>query len=131
MNASRAQAWIPAALVLAAVYFLVGRYFPQPAANLRAWRLGAWAVCGIAYAAHLAYELFRRRSAPSVAAFHVAAAVAIAAFALAAAGMAHALSTAAGLRPIWFFALVLWPAVTAVPAFLLALIAGNLESRLR
>jgi hypothetical protein len=54
----------------------------------------------------------------------VAVAVAIGAFALVAAGMLHDLSTASTIRPAWLLALVVLPAVTAVPAFLGGLAIG-------
>lgn len=116
--------WIRAALLLGAVYFLVGRLFALPASHVHAWRLGAWMVSGLAYAAHIAYEHFRLRSSPRSSALHVAVAVAIGALALALAGMFHSLSAGSTLRPTWLLALLLWPAFTAVPAFLGALVAG-------
>jgi hypothetical protein len=60
---------------------------------------------------------------------HVAVAVAIGAFLLAVAGMIHSLSTASGIRPTWLVALVAWPAFTAAPAFLVALMAGVVLAR--
>ncbi|HEX6738456.1 MAG TPA: hypothetical protein VF310_09300 [Vicinamibacteria bacterium] len=61
---------------------------------------------------------------------HVALAVAIGALLLAVAGLLHALSTAAAVRPTWLLALVVWPAVTAIPGFLGALVAGAVLARL-
>jgi len=126
MDAPRRHAWIFAALLLGGVYFLIGRWFPQPANNLQAWRLGAWLVSGVAYAAHIAYEHFRLRNSPRVSALHVAAGVAIGAFGLAVAGMIHSQSAAGASVPRWLLALVLWPAITAVPGFLGALLAVTL-----
>ena len=126
MNASPRQAWVRAALVLGAVYFIIGRLFALPASHVLAWRLAAWMVSGGAYAAHIGYEHFRLRNSSRVAAVHVAVAVAMGALALAVAGMLHSLSTASGIRPAWLLAMVVWPAATAVPAFLGALVAGAL-----
>jgi hypothetical protein len=128
MNAPRRQAWVRAALLLGVVYFLIGRVFALPADHVRVWRLAAWIVSGGAYAAHIWYEHFRLRNSPRLAAVHVAVAVAIGAFALAVAGMIHSLSTASGIRPVWLLAIVLWPAMTALPAFLGALAAGAMLS---
>jgi hypothetical protein len=128
MGASRRQAWVRAALLLGATYFLIGRLFALPA-NQHVWRLAAWMVSGVAYAAHIGYEHFRLRNSPRLTALHVAVAVAIGAFALAVAGMIHSLSTASAIRPAWLLALVIWPAVTAVPAFLGALVAGAILRR--
>jgi len=130
LDASPRQAWVRAALVLGVVYFLIGRVFTLPADHVRVWRLAAWMVSGGVYAAHIGYEHFRLRNSPRLTALHVAVAVAIGAFALAVAGMIHSLSTASTIRPAWLLALVLWPAFTAVPAFIGALVAGAVLSRL-
>ena len=129
MHATRRQGWVRAALVVGVFYLLVGRVFALPADNVHLWRLAAWAVCGCAYAAHIAYEHFLLRNAPRWMALHVAVAVAIGGFGLAVAGMLHSLSTGPTIRPEWFLALVLFPAFTAIPAFLGALAAGTLLTR--
>jgi hypothetical protein len=130
MDASRRQAWVRAALLAGVAYFLVGRAFALPPPHVHAWRLAAWAASGCAYAAHIWYEHFRLRNSPRVTAFHAAVAVAIGAMALAVAGMIHSLSTTSAIRPAWLLALVAWPAFTAVPAFLGALVAATLLKRL-
>jgi hypothetical protein len=61
---------------------------------------------------------------------HAAIAVAIGAFALALAGMIHSMSAGSSTRPAWLLALVLWPAFTAIPAFLVALMAAAVLARL-
>ena len=129
MNASR-QAWLRVALLVGVVYFLIGTVFALPANDLRVWRLSAWVVSGGAYAAHIAYEHFRLGSAPRVSASHVALAVAIGAILLAVAGMLHSLSNAPVIRLNWLLALFVWPAVTAIPAFLGAFVAGAVLAHL-
>ncbi len=124
------NAWVRAALLLGLVYFVIGRAFTLPANQVHLWRLAAWIVSGGAYAAHIWYEHFRLRNSPRVAALHVAVGVAIGALALAVAGMIHSLSTTSAIRPTWLLALVIWPAVTAVPAFLGALVATIVLLRL-
>lgn len=124
MDASGRRAWVRAALLVGVAYFLIGRGFTLPPGPVRAWRLAAWLVSGGAYAAHIAYEHFRLRSSPRLAALHVALAVAIGAIGLAVAGMIQSLSTISAIRPEWLLALVIWPAVTAIPAFLGAFLAG-------
>ena len=130
MDTSGRQEWVRAALLVGAVYFLIGRGFTLPSSHVHVWRLAAWVVSGGAYAAHIAYEHFRLRNSPRLAALHVALAVAIGAILLAVAGMIHSLSTTSAIRPAWLLALVAWPAVTAVPAFLGALAAGAVLARL-
>ena len=129
MNASR-QPWIRAALLVGVVYFLVGKLFTLPAGHVHAWRIAAWVVSFGVYAAHIRYEHFTLRNSARSLALHVAVAVAIGGFLLAAAGMIHHLSSASTFRPVWLLALVLWPAFTAVPAFLGALVAATMLQRL-
>ena len=119
-----------AALLVGVAYLVIGRGFALPSDHVQVWRLAAWMVSGIAYAAHIAHEHFRLRNSPLVTAWHAALAVAIGAFGLAIAGMLHSLSTAAAIRPLWLVALVAWPAFTAVPAFLGALVAASVLARL-
>ncbi len=130
MDLSRRQAWVRAALLVGVVYLLIGRLFALPTDHVRVWRLAAWVVSGAAYAAHIGYEHFRLRNSPRVTALHVALAVAIGAIGLVVAGMMYSLSTTSVIRPAWLLALVIWPAVTAVPAFLVALVAGAVLARL-
>ncbi len=111
------------------MYFVVGRVFARPTDHVHEWRLAAWVVSGVAYATHIGYEHFRLRTSPGVTALHVALAVAIGAIGLAAAGMIHSLSTASAFRPIWLVALVAWPAITAVPAFLVGLVVAAMLRR--
>ena len=131
MDASPRQPWIRAALIVGAAYLVIGRVFAAPSVNLRLWRLAAWMLSGLVYAGHILYEHFRARNPPRSTALHVALAVAIGAIGLALAGMIHSLSTGTALRPAWLLALVLWPAITAIPAFLGALVATAVLSRLQ
>src|SRR5215211_6839180 len=117
------------ALLCGLLYFLIGRLFPQPADHLREWRLAAWVASAIVYAVHVGYEHFWLRNSPRSTAFHAALAVAIGAFGLAVAGMIHSLAATSAIRPAWLLALFVWPAVTAIPAFVGALIAGAVLPR--
>ncbi|MDP9206711.1 MAG: hypothetical protein M3P12_14895 [Gemmatimonadota bacterium] len=130
MSPTPRQAWVRAALLAGLLYFLIGKVFPNPADHQRAWRLAAWLLSGAVYAAHIGYEHFRLRNAPRSTGFHAALAVAIGAFALALAGMIRSVSTGSGLRPAWLVSLVIWPAVTAIPAFLVALAGAAMLTRL-
>ena len=62
MDATRRQSWFRAVLLVGAVYALVGIVFALPASHMRAWRLAAWVVSGVAYATHVVYERFRLRN---------------------------------------------------------------------
>ena len=125
------KTWVRAALILGAVYALVGIGFALPAYHVKLWRLAAWAVSAIAYAAHVCYEHFRLRSPPRSAALHVASAVALGAFGLAVGANIHSLSLGStnGHRHLLLLALGLWPVITALPAFLIALGASWVLAR--
>jgi hypothetical protein len=126
MDAPYRKEWIRAAFLVGAVYFLIGIVF----ANLvHGWRLAAWLVSGVAYVAQIWFEHFRLRNSPRLAALHVAVAVAIGAFGLAVTAMIHSLSTAPTIRPAWLLAIVVWPAATAIPAFLVAFVVVAILSR--
>jgi hypothetical protein len=84
------------------------------------WRVAAWAVRGVLYAAHIRYEHFRLGNSPGSIALHVAMAVAVGAFGLAAAATVHSLMSAE-YRPAYVVALVAWPVITALPALVIAL----------
>ncbi len=130
MSASPRMAWVGAALLAGLGYFLIGRLFSLPSSHVHAWRVAAWLMSGVVFTAHIGYEHFTLRNPPRVTALHAAGGVAIGALALAVAGMIHSLSAAAGIRPAWLLALVIWPAATAVPAFLGALAAAAVLTHL-
>jgi len=121
MNASGRQTWVRAALLVGVVYCLIGRVFALPSDHVGAWRLAAWVVSGAVFAAHIAYEHFRLRNTARPTAWHASVGVAFGAFALALAANIHDLGSASGYRPRMLIALVAWPLLTAVPAFIVAL----------
>jgi len=95
-----------------------------------AWRLAAWLASAVAFGAHINFERSRPGGSPTVTALHAALAVAFGAFALAAAALFHALSSGTGNTRLLAIALVAWPILTAVPAFLVALaVAAALARR--
>ena len=119
------------ALLAGAGYFLIGRLFPQPAAHLRAWRVAAWVASGCVYATHICYEQFALGHSIRSTALHVATAVGAGGLALAIAGMIRSVSITGSLQFTWLLAIVVWPLVTAVPAFVVALPAGAIVRRFR
>jgi hypothetical protein len=112
-------------------YAAVGVLFALPASHVQVWRLAAWAVCGVVYAGHIIYERFRQRGNPAVAAWHVAVAVAIGACGLAVGAIVHSLlvESMGPHRQLLLLSLVLWPALTAVPAFVVAFAASVVLGR--
>lgn len=104
-------------------YALVGILFAMPATHVRAWRLAAWIVCAVGFAAHIWYEGARRGRSTRSAARQVAYAVAIGSFGLAVGANIHSLfaGTASQHRVLLLLSLVIWPAITALPAYVVAL----------
>jgi hypothetical protein len=116
-------------LFIAVTYCLVGIVFAAPGTYARAWRLAAWVVSAAAYAAHIGYEHLRLRNAPIWLALHAALAVAVGALALAVAAMIHRSLAGVATSQSRLLAFVLWPLITGIPAFLVALGVGALLAR--
>jgi hypothetical protein len=132
MNEARRQRWARVVVLVGVMYALIGVVFAWPTSSVRVWRLAAWLVSAAAYAAHIGYERFGLRNPPRRAALHVALAVALGAFGLAVGANLHSLSVAstAQHRRLLLVALVVWPIMTGLPAFLVALAASQVLSRL-
>jgi hypothetical protein len=125
-------------LLLAVVYLIAGIVAAELAAKAAshqavvAWRLAAWVVSAIAFGAHIVYEQVRLRSSPRITALHVAAAAGLGAFGLAAAANIHALTGSSPRHStMLLLSLAIWPVITALPAFVVALVAATLLARAR
>ena len=123
MDKSPRQSWVRTAVLLGIGYALVGIVFAVPTTHVQAWRLAAWVVSAIGYAAHIVYERVRLQNSPAPAALHVACAVALGAFGLAVGANIRSLSAGSTSqhRQLLLLALGIWPVMTALPAFLVAL----------
>jgi uncharacterized protein (DUF486 family) len=88
-----------------------------------AWRLLAFLTSGIVFVVHIGYEHFRLGSSPRTTAAHTSIAVALGAFALAVSANVHGLWVHSSHQRLLAFALVAWRVLTAVPAFVVALVA--------
>jgi hypothetical protein len=111
-------------ILVGVAYGIIGIVFAAlaDANHGRVWRLAAWVVSAAVYAAHIAYERYGLDSPPRATALHVAGAAALGAFALALAANVHSLFAAThGQQSRLLLALVAFPVVTALPAFLVAL----------
>lgn len=130
MDASGRKQWGRTVILSGVVYLVVGIAFAAFASwstsnQMRtAWRLTAWGISAVAFVAHVWYERFRLRSSALTTALHTSLAVAAGAFALAVAANIHGQWVASSHQLSLAFALVAWPALTAVPAFLVALAAA-------
>ena len=123
--------WFPIALLLGLLYFLLGVGF----ATLASWaasnstrvtwnRLG-FLISVVAFALHIVYEHFRLRSSPLITATHVSIAVALGALALAVNANIHGYRVGSSNKRLLAIALVAWPAITAIPAFVVALVTAS------
>lgn len=136
MNRQANQQWLRMAVLFAIVYPVAGITFgalPASSNGLRiTWRLAAWLLSAAAFAGHLWYEHSHLRSSPRRAALHTSLAVALGAFALAVWVNVHVHWVASSHQsPLAPLALVVFPVVTGVPAFVVALLAGSLLARMR
>jgi len=130
MDTSDRKRWLRTAILVGVLYFVIGFVFSAldrsaPDQLRFMWRLGAWVASAVMYAAHISYEHFRLNSSPRVTALHAAMAAAAGAFLLAVAATVHK-SMVVSQAPYWRYliALVAWPALIAIPAFVVALIAA-------
>jgi hypothetical protein len=128
MDDSSRQQWLSKAILVGVLYLAVGLASAALAGAAASnqmqsfWRLTAFVICGVVFAVHIGYEHFRLRHTALPTAWHASVAVAFGAFALALAANIHDLGSASGYRPRMLIALVGWPLLTAVPAFIVALV---------
>ena len=117
-------------VLLGAVYFVFGVAFAafagRSASNSmrETWNRLGFLASAVAFALHIGYEHFRLRNSPLITASHVSMAVALGAFALAVSANVHGYRVGTNNQRLLAFALVAWPALTAVPAFVVALVAA-------
>ena len=117
-------------VLLGAVYFVFGVAFAgfaswsASSSTRETWNRLGFLVSAVAFALHIGYEHFRLRNSPLITASHVSIAVALGALALAVSANVHAYRVGASNKRLLAFALVAWPAITAVPAFVVALVAA-------
>lgn len=120
--------WLFGSLVVGIAYAAIGILLALPTTHTREWRLTAWLLSAILYAAHIGYEQIKLRNSSRSTAIHVASAVAIGAFGLAVSAFIHSLFAPPNYSR-WRFvlALILWPLITALPAFIVALVISVLS----
>jgi hypothetical protein len=123
-------------LFLGVVYFIVGIVFGAFAGRAAssqgrvAWRWAAWALSAVVFGAHILYERARARSSPRITALHAASAAALGAFGLAIAANVYTYTVGAREHALALaLSLAIWPIMTALPAFVAALVAAILFDR--
>lgn len=131
---SHSRRW-PRVVLWGVAYFVIGIGTAALARGAEAgqmqkvWRLAAWLLSAVAFAAHIWYERYRAGGPPVKTALPNALAVALGGFLLAAAATVHSLSAGVGRLGAYAVALVAWPVLVGVPAFLVALAAAALLGR--
>ena len=137
MDASDRKRWLRAVILLGALYFVFGIGFAALAGSAGSnsmreiWNRLGFLASAIAFAVHIGYEHFRLRSSTLVTAWHVSIAVALGAFALALNANVHGWRVGSSNQRLLAFALIAWPAITAVPAFVVALVAAAILGLIR
>jgi hypothetical protein len=138
MPTAARQHWIRTAVLLGLVYVMIGVVFAvldgasTSSQGRIAWRWAAWVASAAVFAAHIRYEHFRLSNSTRDTALHTAAAVAVGGFGLAVWATAHSLFIASPDRRMRLFALalVVWPIITGVPAYLVAFAASTALNQL-
>lgn len=127
MDNSSRRRWLVTAIFAGAVYSAVGRAAAALAAAATSdqmqffWRLSAFLISAVLFAAHIAHEHFRFHNKALPTASHASVAVAFGAFGLALMANLNELGSTSGFRPRMLIAPIAWPILTAVPAFIVAL----------
>ena len=130
MDKSDRKPWLRAAVLLGVLYSVIGIAFSVFASwaatsSMREnWNRLAFLASAIVFAVHIGYEHFRLRNSSLITAWHVSIAVALGAFLLAVNANLHGLWVGSSNQRLLSIALAAWPALTAVPAFVVALVAA-------
>jgi hypothetical protein len=118
--------WFAAALGVGILYLVISVVFGSLAGNaattagLTRWRMATWLISGVVFLAQIVFERVRLRNRPSASALHAAIAAAIGGFLLAVAATVNKMSSGS-VDARYAVALVAWPLITGVPAFVVAL----------
>jgi len=117
------KTWLRAAIFFGIGYAVTSVVLALPSTHAQFWRLAAWGTAGILLAFHVVYERFRLGNAPLASALHIGLGAAIGGFGIAVAANAHSVLVEAPSRNVNLLrlSLVIWPIVTGLPAFLVAL----------
>jgi len=90
-----------------------------------AWRVASFVISLIAFAIHIGYEHSGLGNRPVIVALHSSLGVALGAFLLAVAANIHSIGAANSNHRLLAIALIIWPVMTGIPAFVVALIAAG------
>ena len=124
------------AVLLAGIAYLVIGFVTavlargSPAA-VTGWRLVAWVLSALVFVSHVAVAQRQRDRSPVVAAVEVAVAVGLGALGLAIVGPVRSHWNDPNVMRVALLSVVLWPLLTGLPAFVVALAGGHSIRRLR
>lgn len=129
MNNPKRRLWLRAVLLTGAIYCTIGITFSAFAARSShrmavAWNVASFAVSLVVFAVHIGYEHFGIGNRPLNVAWHTSLAVALGSFLLAVSANIHSFRVANSQHGLLAIALVVWPLMTGIPAFGVALIAA-------
>ncbi len=118
--------WFAVALGVGVLYLVISVVFGSLAGNAATtagrtrWRMAAWLISGVPFLAQIVFERLRLRNRPTDSAWHAAVAAGIGGFLLAVAATVNKMSSGS-VDARYAVALVAWPLLTGVPAFVVAL----------
>ncbi len=110
------------------LYILIGIIFPlfsksfSPSDSPNIWRVISFLVSAIVFGIHIGYEYSRLNDTPFIIALHTSLAVALGTIALAGFAYIQALSSSPGNQSSRLIAILIWPIITGVLSFLVALV---------
>ena len=129
MNNQKRQE-LRAVLLTGAIYCTIGITFSAFAARSShrmavAWNVASFAVSLVVFAIHIGYDYFGIGNRPLIVAWHASTAVALGSFLLAVSANINSLRVANARHGLLAIALVVWPLMVGIPAFVVALIAAG------
>ena len=90
-----------------------------------AWNVTSFVVSLVVFAVHIGYEYFGIGNRPLIVAWHASLAVALGSFLLAVSANINSFRVANANHGLLAIALVVWPLMVRIPAFVVALIAAG------
>jgi hypothetical protein len=128
MDEPKRRLWLRAVLLTGAIYCAIGIGFGAFAASSSsqrtAWNVASFVVSLVVFAVHIGYEYFGIGNRPLIVAWHASLAVALGSFLLAVSANINSLRVANAKHGLLAIALVVWPLMVGIPAFVVALIAA-------
>jgi hypothetical protein len=123
------SAWVSATFVAGCLYLLIGLVSADiaggvPGPRQRFWRWMAWVLSAIVFGTHVARDRIRMRYTAASTAFHAALGAALGALGLAISATIHGYRVSTPHLRAVQLALLIWPVMTAIPAFFVAFLAA-------